>query len=261
VRVTPVFLLGAVLGHGLAGLLVGCSARYRSFHLTRERLRGRTRTGARGFVQNRSQRRAVLARQPLFCCARFARAIHLACRWRACPAGHDCSASLPGLAMHASPPFWHNRCSAPSASAAHLPNSSLKRTAAYRRLCYHAVTRQRPLSSSVRPRKQLFSVYHARRSVWYFASPIALAQRFRSCCRSAALACALLSALPHGALARSCAHCSRAGALAAQATAARLGRTAGSVALAVFSSVVSNARGMSELTAGLTIRSSRTAAG
>ena len=37
------------------------------------------------------------------------------------------------------------------------PNYSLKRTAAYRRLCYHAVTRQRPLSSSVRPRKQLFS--------------------------------------------------------------------------------------------------------
>ena len=36
-------------------------------------------------------------------------------------------------------------------------NYSLKRTAAYRRLCYHAVTRQRPLSSSVRPRKQLFS--------------------------------------------------------------------------------------------------------
>ena len=30
------------------------------------------------------------------------------------------------------------------------PNYSLKRTAAYRRLCYHAVTRQRPLSSSVR---------------------------------------------------------------------------------------------------------------
>ena len=29
------------------------------------------------------------------------------------------------------------------------PNYSLKRTAAYRRLCYHAVTRQRPLSSSV----------------------------------------------------------------------------------------------------------------
>ena len=28
-------------------------------------------------------------------------------------------------------------------------NYSLKRTAAYRRLCYHAVTRQRPLSSSV----------------------------------------------------------------------------------------------------------------
>ena len=161
-RVTPVFLLGAVLGHGLAGLLVGCSARYRSFHLTRERLRGRTRTGARGFVQNRSQRRAVLARQPLFCCARFARAIHLACRWRACPAGHDCSASLPGLAMHASPPFWHNRCSAPSASAAHMPNSSLKRTAAYRRLCYHAPSRQRPLSSSVRPHRSecLLVVFH-----------------------------------------------------------------------------------------------------
>jgi len=31
------------------------------------------------------------------------------------------------------------------------PNCSLKRTAAYRRLCYHAPSRQRPLSSSVRP--------------------------------------------------------------------------------------------------------------
>jgi len=30
------------------------------------------------------------------------------------------------------------------------PNYSLKRTAAYRRLCYHAPSRQRPLSSSVR---------------------------------------------------------------------------------------------------------------
>jgi len=40
-----------------------------------------------------------------------------------------------------------------------------------------------------------FPVYHARRSVLYFASPIALAQRFRSCCRSAARTCALLSAL------------------------------------------------------------------
>ena len=30
------------------------------------------------------------------------------------------------------------------------PNCSLKRTAAYRRLCYHASSRQRPLSSSVR---------------------------------------------------------------------------------------------------------------
>jgi len=29
------------------------------------------------------------------------------------------------------------------------PNYSLKRTAAYRRLCYHAIARQRPLSSSV----------------------------------------------------------------------------------------------------------------
>jgi len=31
-----------------------------------------------------------------------------------------------------------------------MANYSLKRTAAYRRLCYHAATRQRPLSSSVR---------------------------------------------------------------------------------------------------------------
>jgi len=35
------------------------------------------------------------------------------------------------------------------------PNYSLKRTAAYRRLCYHAVTRQRPLSSSVMPHMAL----------------------------------------------------------------------------------------------------------
>src|SRR5678816_641543 len=34
-------------------------------------------------------------------------------------------------------------------------NYSLKRTAAYRRLCYHAVTRQRPLSSSVRQRRSM----------------------------------------------------------------------------------------------------------
>ena len=64
-----------------------------------------------------------------------------------------------------------------------------------------------------------------------------------------------------GALAKSWARCSRIGAQAPQATTARLRRTAGSVALAVFSSVVSNARGISERTAGLTIRSSRTAAG
>jgi len=37
-------------------------------------------------------------------------------------------------------------------------NYSLKRTAAYRRLCYHAVTRQRPLSSSVRPHSALNAI-------------------------------------------------------------------------------------------------------
>jgi len=37
-------------------------------------------------------------------------------------------------------------------------------------------------------------VCHARRSVWYLASPVSLAQRFRFCGRSAALACALPSA-------------------------------------------------------------------
>ena len=42
-----------------------------------------------------------------------------------------------------------------------VPNYSLKRTAAYRRLCYHGVTRQRPLSSSVRahPNKPMELIY------------------------------------------------------------------------------------------------------
>ena len=103
---------------------------------------------------------------------------------------------------------------------------------------------QRPLSSTVRPRNQFFPVYHARRSVWHFASPVGLVStfalvvaRFRWLAR-----CSRLSS--NGAPARSCAHCSRIGALAAQATAARLRRTAGSVTLAVVSSVVSNARGI-----------------
>ena len=107
-----------------------------------------------------------------------------------------------------------------------------------------------------------FPVYHARRSVWYFASPIALAQHFRPCCRSAERACALLSAFQ--VMARSQNHALTARGLARKhrkPLPARLRRTAGSVALAVFSSVVSNARGISERTAGLTIRSSRTAAG
>jgi len=141
------------------------------------------------------------------------------------------------------------------------PNYSLKRTAAYRRLCYHAVRGSGRLAQALGLETSFLSVYHARGSVCCFASPVALAQRFRSFCRSPALACALLSALPHGALAKSCAHCSRIGALAAHATAAQLRRTAGSVPVAVVSSVVSNALSISELTAGLTIRSSRTAAG
>ena len=140
-------------------------------------------------------------------------------------------------------------------------NYSLKRTAASRRLCYHAVTRQRPLSSSVRPRKQLFSCVSRSPQHWAlrFAHCSCLAFSLLLSLGCAGLRVALGSftwrarKIMRALLAdwRACgtSHCRR------------LRRTAGSAASAVLSSVVSNALSITELTAGLTIRSSRTAAG
>jgi len=120
---------------------------------------------------------------------------------------------------------------------------------------------QRPLSSTVRPRKQLFSCVSRSPQHW--------ALRFAHCSCSAfslllSLGCAglrvalgsftwrarkIMRALLADWRAGGTSHCRR------------LRRTAGSAASAVLSSVVSNALSIFELTAGLTIRSSRTAAG
>ena len=58
-------------------------------------------------------------------------------------------------------------------------NYSLKRTAAYRWLCYHAVTRQRPLSSSVRPLKAV-SLVRRRLSVHHVSSSTRRSAKSRS---------------------------------------------------------------------------------
>jgi len=76
-----------------------------------------------------TRRRAGRARQPQRAPASRAQLTPTR-RWRACQAGHDRSASLVRLPMHSSFLLVLSGLGMLQASAAHLPNCSLKRTAA-----------------------------------------------------------------------------------------------------------------------------------
>jgi len=105
VRVTPIFLLSAVHGYGLAGLLIRCSARCRSFHLTRDDGRGADIRGRARLLFNigRSSARSWRASRCFAAPASRAQSVHLPLA--RLPGRPRLFSSVARLAMHSSPSF------------------------------------------------------------------------------------------------------------------------------------------------------------